>query len=83
MKPEGIAILIILVFGVGLLGMLSMAMFNKIPTTTDPERNQTVQEVAIPLITVFGKGLTALDLGLMICAVIGGLIVFYGLVYNK
>lgn len=83
MKAEGVAILIILVFGIGIIGMLSMVMFDKIPTSTDEQSNTTVQTVVVPMISIFGKGLTALDLGLLIVAIIAGLIVFYGLVYNK
>ncbi|MDD5540645.1 MAG: hypothetical protein PHG61_08140 [Candidatus Marinimicrobia bacterium] len=80
MKAEGVAVLLILVFAVGIMGMLSLSMFDKIPNSTDHESNTTVQNVVVPMITIFGKGMSVLDLGLMIGAVIAAMILFYGMV---
>lgn len=83
MKAEGVVILIILVFGIGLIGTLSMIMFDKIPDSTDEQSNTTVQTVVVPMITIFGKGMSALDLGLLIGAIIAAMFVFYWQVYKK
>jgi hypothetical protein len=83
MKAEDVAILIILVLGVGLIGILAMPMFDKIPRSDDTATNSTVNNLTVPLTNVAGKGFTAFDIGLIIAAIIGAFIVVYKTVYKK
>lgn len=82
MKAGDVAVLLILVIGVGFIATLAMVMVDKIPTPDDPARNATVQNVSIPMAIVFGKGLSALDIGLAIVAVIGAMVVVYKVVWR-
>lgn len=83
MKAEEVAVLIILVFAVGFIGMLAMPMFDKMPKSDDADRNATVQNLTIPMTDVAAKGITAFDIGLIIAAIIGAMIVTYSVVYRK
>lgn len=82
MKAEGVAILIILIFAIGIIGIFSMSMFDKIPVPENNESASLVKNVSVPMVDLYGRGLTAFEIGLGILAVIAGLIVVYKVVYK-
>jgi hypothetical protein len=83
MKAEGVAVLVILIIGIAFIAMLAMPMFDKIPTPDNPDSKGLVQNVSIPMVEGYSKGLTAFDIGLGVVAIIGVMILVYGVVYRK
>lgn len=83
MRAEGIAVLFILIFGIGAIGFLTMPMFQKMPTSTNPVANATVTNVTIPFVSVLGQGLSGLEIGLIIGAVIAVIIFVYYMGFNR
>lgn len=77
MRAGEIAVLIIVILGIGVIGMLAMPMFNKMPHSTDPTTNATVVNLTQPLIVGFGFSLSGLELGLLIGAIIAVIIFVY------
>lgn len=84
MRAEGVAILIVLILGIGVIGMLAMPMFDKIPKATgDPAANATAQNLTQPLTVGFGLSLSSLEITLAIGAIIGVCILIYKGVYDQ
>jgi len=83
MKAGDVAILGILIIGIAFIGILAMLMFDKIPTPDNPDSKAMVENVSIPMVEGYSKGLTAFDIGLGVVAIIGVMILVYGVVYRK
>ncbi len=74
MQASGIATLLILILGMGIIGILAMPMFASVPVATSEETINTTEDLTTPIAEAFGLGFSTMEIGLLIGLLIGVII---------